>query len=224
MRSRHLLLLAFLSSCQALTLVMMGARRGKGGLKQNLEDAKTFSSKGVKALNGGRGQEITGVTLPAEGALSSLCIIIWRSTRVCIYVLIVIGNQLLFLTFGLPEREGTIKGWEFGGGVQIACTNVGGELFAVQGDCPRCAFDLFKGDLITDSVAWDDIPRVACPTCSTTYGFRTGKHGPPLKRTGLSAFVGNLAMAATKGEEYKDARVFKITRDDEGRVFCRDLM
>lgn len=67
MRSRHLLLLAFLASCQALTLLMMGARRGKGGLKQNLEDTKTFSSKGVTALNGGRGQEITGVTLPAEG-------------------------------------------------------------------------------------------------------------------------------------------------------------
>ena len=130
----------------------------------------------------------------------------------------------MLLTYALRKPKGTIKGWEFGGGVQLACTNVGGELFAVQGDCPRCAFDLFKGDLITDSVAWDDVPRVACPTCSTTYGLRTGKHGPPLKRTGLSAFVGNLAMTATKGEEYKDAKVFKITRDDDGRVFCRGLM
>ena len=72
MLSHHLLLLAFLASCQGLTLVMMGARRGKGGLQQNLDDARTFSSKGVKALNGGKGQEITGVTLPAEGALVSL--------------------------------------------------------------------------------------------------------------------------------------------------------
>ena len=122
----------------------------------------------------------------------------------------------------LNISTGTLKGWEFGGNVQIACANVAGELFAIQGDCPRCAFDLYKGDLITDSVAWDDVPRVACPTCSTTFGLRSGKHGPPLKRSGLSAFVGNLAMTATKGEENKDARVFKITRDEDGRVFCRD--
>jgi nitrite reductase/ring-hydroxylating ferredoxin subunit len=99
---------------------------------------------------------------------------------------------------------------------------VNGELLAVQGDCPRCGFDLFRGDIILDSVAWEETPRVACPTCSTTYSFRTGKHGPPLKRTGLSAFVGNLALTATKGEEYKNAKAFKITVDDDGRVFCRE--
>jgi nitrite reductase/ring-hydroxylating ferredoxin subunit len=105
----------------------------------------------------------------------------------------------------------------------MACANVGGELFAIQGNCPRCAFDLFKGDLILDDVAWDDVPRVACPTCATTYGFRNGKYGPPLKRTGLSKFVGDLAKTATKTDEYKNARAFKITRDEDGRVFCRDL-
>ena len=202
---------------------MMGARRGKGGLKQNLEGTNAFSSKGVNALNGGKGQEITGVTLPAEGALLPLCLVRTKA-HMRVYSLCLECN-LVFLTFTIPgPTAGTIKGWEFGGGVQVACANVGGELFAVQGDCPRCAFDLFKGDLITDPVAWDDVPRVACPTCSMTYGFRTGKQGPPLKRAGLSAFVGTLAMSATKGEESKKARVFKISRGDDGRVFCRDLM
>ena len=104
----------------------------------------------------------------------------------------------------------------------MACANVGGTFYAVQGDCPRCAFDLFKGDLITDGDAWEDVPRVACPTCSTTYGLRTGQHGPPIKRTGLNALVGNLASTATQKDSYKNAKAFTITRDEDGRVYCRD--
>jgi hypothetical protein len=47
---------------------MMGARRGKGMLRKGLEDSpKTTKSSSVSSLNQGRGQEITGVTLPAEG-------------------------------------------------------------------------------------------------------------------------------------------------------------
>jgi len=54
------------TSC--FTLVMMGARRGKGMLRKGLEDSpKTTKSSSVSSLNQGRGQEITGVTLPAEG-------------------------------------------------------------------------------------------------------------------------------------------------------------
>eukprot|EP00545_Synedropsis_sp_CCMP1620_P012859 CAMPEP_0119029836 /NCGR_PEP_ID=MMETSP1176-20130426/40725_1 /TAXON_ID=265551 /ORGANISM="Synedropsis recta cf, Strain CCMP1620" /LENGTH=162 /DNA_ID=CAMNT_0006986193 /DNA_START=144 /DNA_END=632 /DNA_ORIENTATION=+ len=162
---------------------MMGGRRGKGGLKKNL-DPSSGKGPGANRMNSGKGQEITGVSLPADGK---------------------------------------IKGWEFGGGVQMACANVGGQLYALQGTCPRCAFDLFKGDLIVDDPAWDDLPRVACPTCSTTYGFRNGKNGPPLKRKGLTALVGNLAMTATQTEAFQDAKAFKITRDEDGRVYCRDL-
>merc|ERR1712232_1372370 len=100
---------------------------------------------------GGRGQEITGVTLPGRGQL---------------------------------------KGWEFGGGKKMACANVDGVFLAVQGDCPRCGFDLWKGDLISEddprSAGYEDIvPLVAYPTCSVTYSLKTGMYGPPLKRTGL---------------------------------------
>lgn len=110
----------------------------------------------------------------------------------------------------------------------MACCNVNGRYFAIQGECPRCAFDLWKGDLIADDdAAWEDLdlPRVSCPTCSTTYSMRTGKYGPPLKRKGLQAFVSGLAKSATVNDAAKDAKAFVITvdSDEEGdtRVYCR---
>jgi hypothetical protein len=57
----------------AFQLVMMGSRRGKGvGLKRSLDsttigDKKSTQGKSAKSLNQGRGQEITGVTLPTNG-------------------------------------------------------------------------------------------------------------------------------------------------------------
>lgn len=172
----------------AFSLVMMGSRRGKGGLKKSLDPASSGdkfakSKSPMNALNNGRGQEITGVTLPAEG---------------------------------------TIKGWEFGENVRMACANVNGRFYALEGECPRCAFELWKGDLISDDPAWEDCPRVACPTCATTYSFRTGKHGPPLKRKGLAGIVGGLAKTATQLDEYKDAKAFVITREEDGRVYVKE--
>ena len=68
-----LLLLVLVASCQAFSLVMMGARRGKGDLKRSLDPnavgGKKGSIKGTNALNSGKGQEITGVSLPADGEL-----------------------------------------------------------------------------------------------------------------------------------------------------------
>jgi nitrite reductase/ring-hydroxylating ferredoxin subunit len=169
---------------ESFQLVMMGRRAvGKGNLKKSLSGESVSKKKGnsVNSLNQGKGQEITGVTLPADGA---------------------------------------IKGWEFGEGQQMACANVDGTFYAIQGDCPRCAFDLWKGDLIANDPAWEELPRVACPTCSTTYSFVSGKCGPPIKRTGLAAFVGKLAKTATAAENLKNAEAFQITQDEEGRVYC----
>lgn len=84
------LLLAFLANTlsrgSAFTLEMMGARRGKGELNQRIVgDALPSSSNSLKnpksvisSLNQGRGQEITGVSLPSEGMYFSFdtCIII----------------------------------------------------------------------------------------------------------------------------------------------------
>lgn len=58
----------FVSSFNA---VMMGTRRGGGYIKRDLDDDdysdKNSSAKNINKLNQGRGQEITGVTLPADG-------------------------------------------------------------------------------------------------------------------------------------------------------------
>ena len=68
-----LLLLALMIAENAAFNVVFMARRGKGGLKKNLEDSGG-GPKAVKSLNKGKGQEITGVTLPADGKLDCLWI------------------------------------------------------------------------------------------------------------------------------------------------------
>lgn len=65
-------------------------------------------------------------------------------------------------------------------------------------------------------------PRVACPTCSTTYSLQTGKFGPEYKREGLAGFVSTWAKTATIDNASQDVDAYVITRDGEtGQVFCR---
>jgi len=158
----------------------MGSRRGKGGnLKRTLDPPP-----GVKSVNKGRGQEITGVTLP---------------------------------------EKGKIKGWAFGEDRTICCANVGGKFLAVDGICPRCGFDLFKGKLLVDEEVWGPEPCVACPTCACTFSLKTGKYGPEYKAKGLAGFVNTWAKTATVNNAYKNVPAFIITRDEEsGKVFCRE--
>ena len=104
----------------------------------------------------------------------------------------------------------------------FVCTLPPTARFTLSGDCPRCAFDLYRGDLIANDPGFEDLPRVACPTCSTTYSMVSGKHGPPIKRSGLAGFVGGLAKTATTNDAGKNAEAFQITIDeDDGRVYCR---
>ena len=166
---------------------MMGSRRGKAGnLKRSLDDttAGANSAAGIKSINKGRGQEITGVTLP---------------------------------------ENMKIRGWAFGEDRTIAAANVGGKYYAVDGRCPRCAFDLYKGKLLVDKEIWGADPVVACPTCSTTYNFKTGKFGPEYKQTGLAGFVNTWAKTATINNASQDVSAFIITKDEEtGQVFCKE--
>lgn len=179
----YILLLCTLSECSAYTLQMMGTKRGRGNLKNNLRTSSpTQKSNSVKSLNKGKGQEIFGVSLP-------------------------------------KQRE--LKGWEFGDSKKLVCTNVGGKYYAIQANCPRCAFDLYNGKLVIEEAFGAD-PQVACPTCSTTFSFVTGEHGPPYKQTGLAAFVGNAARTATISDSAKNARAYVITRGEDGKVYCRD--
>jgi nitrite reductase/ring-hydroxylating ferredoxin subunit len=176
-----LTMVQWVPAADGFTLVMMG-RKSTGNLKRVLsgESPSSSSKKKVNRAQAPR-QEITGVTLPAEGM---------------------------------------VKGWEFGGNKRMSCANVGGKFYAVQGECPRCGFDLWKGDIVNDP-AFEDLPRVACPTCSTTFGLRTGKYGPSIKRTGLAGFVSGLAKQATTGDKPKDCEAYEITLEEDGRVFCR---
>jgi hypothetical protein len=120
---------------------------------------------------------------------------------------------------------GNVKGWEFGSKQRLACAQVEGSFYVVQGNCPRCAFDLFKGEIVTDPAFGDkpsDLPRIACPTCSTTYSLRDGTHGPALKRSGLTNFVSGLTKQATSRDATADAKAFQLTFDEEGGVFIRE--
>jgi nitrite reductase/ring-hydroxylating ferredoxin subunit len=108
----------------------------------------------------------------------------------------------------------------------LVCGNVNGTYYALQGECPRCGFDLYRGDLLSDErdidAGWEDLPRVACPTCATTYSMKTGIHGPPIQRTGLQGFVTGLAKQSTSTSANKNAKVYTITVDDtDGTIYCR---
>ena len=130
-------------------------------------------------------------------------------------------NRPLFLPTNLIT--GKIRGWAFGEDRTIACANVDGQYYAVEGQCPRCAFDLYKGKLLVDADVWGPEPRVACPTCSVTYSLKTGKFGPEYKATGLAGFVNSWAKTATVNNASQDVGAFIITRDeDTGKVFCRE--
>ena len=125
--------------------------------------------------------------------------------------------------FKIPT--GKIKGWEFGSKQRVAAARVDGNYYAIQGECPRCAFDLFKGDLIrsNDKKNKTSDPIIACPTCATTYSLITGKHGEPIQRSGLAGWVSGLAKTATISDASADAKAFVISTDGEtGGVFCRE--
>ena len=147
-------------------------------------------------------------------------------------ILLTKRKRCLRVVLSKQQLQGTIKGWEFGNKVKLACCRVDDPqqlqqqqalYYAIQGDCPRCGFDLWRGTLLVDDPAWEDLPRVACPTCATTYSWRTGQAGPPLRRTnnGLQGLVTGLAQRATSTDADKNAKVYRISCDDDGRVFCK---
>lgn len=117
------------------------ARRGKGGLKENLDDGgsnKKGGGSGTRGLNKGKGQEITGVTLPADGKhcneidryMSQL-----SKTDKAFLSRLNAFNALAPCCFTV----GSVKGWEFGEKKTMACAQVDGRFFALEGQCPRCA-------------------------------------------------------------------------------------
>jgi len=77
-----LLVVETASTVSAFSFLLMGARRGKGNLKRTLDSSSVGDSnvlspsagnKKLVKLNNGKGQEITGVTLPQEGMFLYVC-------------------------------------------------------------------------------------------------------------------------------------------------------
>lgn len=130
------------------------------------------------------------------------------------------GQEIMGVT--LPSQDKEIKGWVVGEDNQrVACANVNGKYYAVQGECPRCAFDLYRGKVVNVERSKD--PHVACPTCGATFSLRTGKRGPVIANDGfLSGFVNNLAKSATIGNSSKDAKAFIISVDTEKKVYYKE--
>ena len=70
---RQLLLLVLVALCvleqaQSFHVTFM-AKRGKGSLKKRLDEDGSSGSTNPNSLNKGLGQEITGVSLPPDGAV-----------------------------------------------------------------------------------------------------------------------------------------------------------
>ena len=69
-RQNTLHILLFLGLClqcaSGFSIIFM-AKRGKGGLKRALDDETSAKPTSSRSFNQGKGQEITGVTLPGDG-------------------------------------------------------------------------------------------------------------------------------------------------------------
>lgn len=125
MRQSTLLIILFLSAISAVNsfnMVMM-ARRGKGGLQKNLDGDSETKPGSISSLNKGKGQEITGVTLPAPGK---------SDIQFCLSATRTFSRSHAHLFSVIGKRKGKIKGWEFGDKVTVACANVDGRLYAVE--------------------------------------------------------------------------------------------
>lgn len=63
------------------SVVFMARRKGQGNLVQSLDNSDSGGSKGVASVNRGKGQEITGVTLPEEVRLFALGMRVWNPLK-----------------------------------------------------------------------------------------------------------------------------------------------
>jgi nitrite reductase/ring-hydroxylating ferredoxin subunit len=131
--------------------------------------------------------------------------------------------------------EGAKKAWELeldGNKVTVAAFRIDSTLYALGNECPRCAFDLWRGTLIRgqpgsgSSRGQKGEPKISCPLCGTTYDLATGQAGEPMKRSGISGWVGGLTLGATsEADAKKGATVvpLKVEKRDEVFLDLRNL-
>ena len=85
-----LLLLTLLASCEGFSVLFMGKRGRKGNLQRTLSDEE--STKPGRVPNQGKGQEITGVSLPMDVSMM-------YTTEVSIRPSVMAGNTTLWSVF-----------------------------------------------------------------------------------------------------------------------------
>mmetsp|Transcript_59084 Transcript_59084/g.163213 ORF Transcript_59084/g.163213 Transcript_59084/m.163213 type:complete len:213 (-) Transcript_59084:296-934(-) len=99
-------------------------------------------------------------------------------------------------------QPGKIKAWALplgAGGKEkiLTCVNYASDLHVFDSSCTKCAWDMWKGDVVPT----ENEPRIACPLCGTTYVLSSGEPRAALKREGFQGWVGGLARTSTAAEQ-----------------------
>ena len=112
-----------------------------------------------------------------------------------------------------PEKAGDIRAWElnFGekGAKKFACVRPKqSEVYLIDGECSRCSFDLWRGEVILPS---DGSPaRLSCPVCRQVYELPTGEPKGIQVKEGLGGWVNGLARSATLSDREKPITSYPI--------------
>ena len=118
-----------------------------------------------------------------------------------------------------PEKAGDIRAWELNIGStarKFACVRPrASEVFLVDGTCSRCAFDLWRGEIILPS---DGSPaRLSCPVCGQVYELSSGEPKGIQKKEGFNGWVNGLVRSATLSERERPIASYPIrARRDAG--------
>jgi len=104
----------------------------------------------------------------------------------------------------VPE-VGKIKAWELNLGEEAprkfaCCRPAEGKVYLVDGECSKCAFDLWQGELVIGSEAKGNAEkpaRVACPVCGQMFALPTGQPMGVKQKKGVGGWISGLAQSAT---------------------------
>ncbi|GMI22025.1 hypothetical protein TeGR_g8490 [Tetraparma gracilis] len=94
--------------------------------------------------------------------------------------------------------------------IAVALPPGSSSFFGLSASCPRCGFDLYKGELLSSTLG--------CPTCKTRFSLADGEP----QGEGPGDFVSRLARTATMDRASKRAEVYAVTVDESGDVFVKE--
>jgi nitrite reductase/ring-hydroxylating ferredoxin subunit len=123
----------------------------------------------------------------------------------------------------IPE-VGNMKAWQLpiaGADRRFVCARPKADrVYLVDGECTRCAFDLWRGTMTAG-----DSPKVACPVCRETFSLLDGEPMGVAEKGGFEGWVGGLARTATTNKVVGlRSYPIKVTRTTEGTVGIEVLL